>query len=571
MAETLDKREVVVVGLGWAGSIIAAELAKEGKDVLGLERGEEKTTENYLTAHDEYRYVVGHEMMQDLSKETLTYRNNLDEEALPMRRFGAFLIGTDVGGGGVHWNGDTWMYNPYDFEIKSRTDEKYGADKLSDDYLIQDWGITYDELLPYYEKFEATAGISGEQNPMGPERRKDYPTPPMKMTPLLSDFKAACEAAGTSPFRTPAGNMSQEYTNPDGQTLAACQYCGFCEKFGCEWGAKSSPIVTTIPTAKESGNFEIKTRANVVEIMKDGDEVTGVLYVDTTTHKEYIQPADVVVITSHTTNNTKLLLHSDLGTPYDPETGDGNVGRNYCLHITPSVTGFFDKEYNMSMGAGALGVTIDDYNNDNFDHSDHDFIHGASISMKQQGKRPILENAVPDGVKNWGAEFKNESIKAYNRSASAWAQMITLPYVTNYLSLDPTYKDEWGRPLLRLTYDVTDHDRKAHKFIGDRIEEIIDEMNPVAKTRAELDDHFDILPAHNDHIVGGTIMGADPETSVVNNYLQMWDADNVFVIGGSNFPHNGGYNPTGTVGALAYRAAEGISQFLDDKGPLVDA
>src|SRR5690625_8036538 len=94
--------------------------------------------------------------MQDPSKETLTYRNNLDEEALPMRRFGAFLIGTDVGGGGVHWNGDTWMYNPYDFEIKSRTDEKYGADKLSDDYLIQDWGITYDELLPYYEKFEAT-------------------------------------------------------------------------------------------------------------------------------------------------------------------------------------------------------------------------------------------------------------------------------------------------------------------------------------------------------------------------------------------------------------------------------
>src|SRR5699024_12600418 len=78
--------------------------------------------------------------------------------------------------GGVHWNGDTWMDNPYDFEIKSRTDEKYGADKLSDDYLIQDWGITYDELLPYYEKFEATAGISGEQNPMGPERRKDYPT-----------------------------------------------------------------------------------------------------------------------------------------------------------------------------------------------------------------------------------------------------------------------------------------------------------------------------------------------------------------------------------------------------------
>src|SRR5699024_12477273 len=123
---------------------------------------------------------------------------NLDEEALPMRRFGAFLIGTDVGGGGVHWNGDTWMYNPYDFEIKSRPDEKYGADKLSDDYLILEWGITYDELLPYNEKPDAPAGIGGEQNPMGPARRKDDPTAPINMTVLLRDFNAACKAAGTS-------------------------------------------------------------------------------------------------------------------------------------------------------------------------------------------------------------------------------------------------------------------------------------------------------------------------------------------------------------------------------------
>lgn len=104
----LEKTDIVVVGLGWAGSIVAAELSKGGRNVIGLERGTEKKTEDYLTAHDEYRYAVGHEMMQDLSKETITYRNTDDEEALPMRRYGAFLIGTDVGGGGVHWNGDTW-------------------------------------------------------------------------------------------------------------------------------------------------------------------------------------------------------------------------------------------------------------------------------------------------------------------------------------------------------------------------------------------------------------------------------------------------------------------------------
>ena len=571
MAKRLDKTDVVVVGLGWAGSIVAAELSKIGHNVVGLERGKEKKTEDYLTAHDEYRYVIGHEMMQDLSRETLTYRNSTDEEALPMRRYGAFLIGTDVGGGGVHWNGDTWRYHPYDFEIKSQTDEKYGADKISDEYTIQDWGITYEELVPYFSKYEKNSGVSGEQNPLGPEREESYPTPPLKETPVLTEYKEACERLGYHPFMVPASTISQQYVNPDGQTINACQYCGFCEKFGCEWGAKASPIVTTIPTAKETGNFELRTGANVVEIVKEDGKVTGVLYVDLLTKEEVMQPADVVVVTSHTTNNTKLLLHSKLGTPYDPESREGSVGKNYCLHITPSATGFFDKEYNTVTGAGALGIVIDDFNNDNFDHTDLDFIHGASIALKQTGKRPIEQNTVPPGVKNWGAEFKKESIKAFTQSLTSHAQMITLPHRYNYLSLDPTYKDDYGRPLLRVTYDLTEHDRAAHEFIGGKIEGIMEEMGATQVVRSELPDHFDIYPAHNDHIVGGTIMGADPETSVVNNYLQMWDEDNVFVIGGSNFPHNGGYNPTGTVGALAYRAAEGIDMYLEDNRQLASA
>src|SRR5699024_8336060 len=136
MAKRLDKTDVVVVGLGWAGSIVAAELSKIGHIVVGLERGKEKKTEDYLTAHDEYRYVIGHEMMQDLSRETLTYRNSTDEEALPMRRYGAFLIGTDVGGGGVHWNGDTWRYHPYDFEIKDRKSTRLNSSHVSSSYAV---------------------------------------------------------------------------------------------------------------------------------------------------------------------------------------------------------------------------------------------------------------------------------------------------------------------------------------------------------------------------------------------------------------------------------------------------
>jgi gluconate 2-dehydrogenase alpha chain len=81
-------------------------------------------------------------------------------------------------------------------------------------------------------------------------------------------------------------------------------------------------------------------------------------------------------------------------------------------------------------------------------------------------------------------------------------------------------------------------------------------------------EHYDIVPYQTTHNTGGVIMGAEPETSAVNNYLQMWDAENVFVIGASAFPHNGGYNPTGTVGALAYRAAEGIIKYSKEGGLL---
>src|SRR5690625_3123609 len=393
----------------------------------------------------------------------------------------------------------------------------------------------------------------------------------MKRTHMLDKFVKAANNLDLHPFRLPSANLSENYTNPDGQTLSQCQYCGFCEKFGCEYGAKSTPNVTVIPTALETDNFDWRTHAYVTGIHHDGEKATGVRYVVMQTGEEFDQPADIVVLTSYTLNNARLLLNSDIGRPYDPETQTGVIGKNYCYHITPSVTGFFKDKFNAAMGAGALGSTLDDYNNDNFDHSDLDFIHGGSITMKQLGKRPILENVAPSDTPNWGKEFKQKSIEYFNRSIPVTSQGASMPHRNNYLSLDPKYKDAFGNPLIRLTYDFTEHDHKLHDYISDLSAELSDEMRAEFVESRELSEHFDIVPAHNDHITGGVIMGDDPDTSVLNNYLQMWDMDNIFVIGASAFPHNGGYNPTGTVGALAYRAAEGILKYRENGGQLVKA
>lgn len=570
MVKTLPKVDVVTVGVGWTGGIIAAECAKAGLKVIGLERGQERGTEDFSKVHDEYRYAIRYELMQNLAKETITFRNNRKMPALPMRQMGSFLLGEGLGGSGTHWNGQTWRFLPYDFQIKTMTDKKYGPNKLPKDYILQDWGLTYDQLEPYFDKFEKTAGISGEdKNPNWGKRSAKYPTPPMKKTQILKKFESATSKLGYHPFMMPSANLSEFYTNPDGAQITACQYCGFCERFGCEYGAKTSPEITVVPTARKTGNFEIKFQANVVEVLKSGNKVKGVRYVDTLSGEEFIQPAEIVVLTSYVFNNTKLLMVSKIGEQYNPDTGKGTLGRNYCYQILPGATGFFDEQYNTFMGAGALGMAIDDFNGDSFDHSDLEFIHGGNISITQTGSRPIATNVAPPDTPTWGAEFKKQSIHNFTRTLSVGAQGASISHKENYLTLDGTYKDAYGIPLLQLTYNFTKQDIALHKFISEKSAEIMKEMGAKTVVGREAIDQYDIVPYQTTHNTGGTVMSLSPEEGVVNNYLQHWNADNLFVVGAGNFAHNGGYNPTGTVGALAYRAAEGIIKYSKSGGSLV--
>ncbi|MGE7912309.1 GMC family oxidoreductase [Lysinibacillus xylanilyticus] len=570
MAKTLPSVDVVTVGVGWTGGIVAAECSKAGLKVVGLERGQKRGTEDYLTIHDEYRYAIRYDLMQNLSKETVSFRNNRNMKALPMRQLGSFLLGEGLGGSGTHWNGMTYRFLPYDFQIKTLTDKRYGANKLGPDYLIQDWGLTYDELEPYFDKFEKTAGISGDdKNPFSGKRSNPYPTGPMKMTPMLTQFETAAKKLKLSPYMVPSANLSEVYKNPDGETVNACQYCGFCERFGCEYGAKSSAEVTVVPTALKTGNFDLRYNSNVVEILKKGNKVTGVRYIDTISGEEFIQPANAVVLTSYVFNNAKLLMVSNIGERYDPATGKGTLGRNYCYQILPGAAGFFDEQYNTFMGAGSLGVSLDDYNGDNFDHNDLDFIHGGNIALTQTGARPIGSNPTPPDTPTWGSEFKKQSIHYYTRSFGIGAQGASMPHKENYLSLDSTYKDAYGLPLIQLTYNFTDQDRALHKYISARAADIMKEMG--AKTvvpNAEITD-YNIVPYQTTHNTGGTVMSLKPEDGVVNNYMQHWNADNLFAVSAGNFAHNSGYNPTGTLGALAYRCAEGVVKYSKSGGSLV--
>ena len=156
MAKRLKEVDVVLVGMGWTGAIFAKQLVDAGRTVVGLERGRMHDTVPDWQApgmHDELRYGVRLEMMIDPSRETLSFRNRPDERALPIRHLGSFLPGTDVGGAGVHWNGQTYRFLPTDFRLRSHYAERYGKDILSPDLTVQDWGVGYEELEPHYDHF----------------------------------------------------------------------------------------------------------------------------------------------------------------------------------------------------------------------------------------------------------------------------------------------------------------------------------------------------------------------------------------------------------------------------------
>ncbi|MFD2211946.1 GMC family oxidoreductase [Virgibacillus halophilus] len=573
MVTRLKKVDAVIVGSGWSGGIAAAELAKKGYQVVILERGENKNNTDYIGTKDELRYSLRYEMMQRLNKETLTSRSSINDTALPVRNNSHARLGTDTGGAGVHWNGMSFRWLPYDFEIRSKTIERYGKNKIPENCTIQDWGITYEELEPYYDKFEKTAGISGEENPIGPKRSDKYPNPPMKDTSVTRLYKKAAKDLGYHPYSIPSANLSRQYTNPDGEQINACMYCAFCEEYGCDFGAKSDPIITVLATAQKTGKCDIRNNANATRVTYSGTRANGVIFTDTTTGDEYEQPATLVVLAGFVFTNNRLLLMSNIGEPYDPKTGRGMIGKNFTGHFTNISTyigarGFFEKKkFNLYAGAGSLGATIDDFSGDNVDHSNLDFLHGYEVHYTQLGMRPIANNQVPKGTPIWGKEFKKNSLHYTNRNIFLTPQTGFLPNRNSYMDLDPTYKDFLGNPLLRITCEYQDYDISRARHGVNTAKKIVEKMGADIVDVDDIKD--DVVFDHKfytDHFFGGAIMGDNQGNSAVNTYSQMWDMENLFVVGGSSFPHNSNYNPTVTIGAFAYRAAEGMVNYLKNGG-----
>ncbi|SEI74621.1 GMC family oxidoreductase [Pseudomonas sp. NFR16] len=591
MANAKPKVDAVIVGMGWTGAILAKELTDAGLHVVVLERGADRDTQPdfaYPKVVDELEGSVHRRYLQSLSQETVTARHNLTSTAVPYRQMGSFKPGTGVGGAGSHWSGCHFRALPEDFKLRSNVEQRYGAKFIPSDMSIQDFPVTYEDLEPHFDHFEYVCGTSGKAgvingvkqlggNPFEGSRSREFPLGPNPNYLGAEMFYKGAREMGWDPYPIPASNASAPYVNPYGCQMGPCNACGFCSDYGCLNYSKASPNISILPVLRQRKNFELRTHAQVLKVNldSDGKKATGVTYLDAQ-GREVEQQADLVLLCAFSLYNVHLMLLSGIGKPYDPQTGEGTVGRNYSYQNLNRVVLFFNKDVqaNQFIGIGGAGTTMDNLNGNQLDNAQAGFVGGGIIWARQPGAGPVRGINVPPGTPNWGTAWKQAASDAFRHSFYFEVQGACMSYKQHYLSLDPTYKDGFGRPLLRMTFDWHDNEVKASQFLVGKAMEMSKVLNPTALSgdAKKPSEHYNITKYQSTHTCGGAIMGSDPKTSALNRYLQSWDVHNVFAIGANAFPQNNGYNPTGMVGALAYWSAKAIrEQYLKNPGPLVQA
>jgi gluconate 2-dehydrogenase alpha chain len=562
MAIDLKKTDVVIVGLGAVGGVAALPLARAGLDVIGIEAGSWLSPRDF--APDELRnnFRGWPQSAQKANGEIPTHRPNASAPYSP--RLPIHPMMNAVGGTTLHYWAQSWRLNPWDFKVVSETTRRYGAARIPKGSTVEDWPFGLEELEPWYDKVEYEVGVSGQAgnvagtidkrgNIFEGARAREYPMPALTGTEFTEHMATAARGLGWHPFPGPAAINSQTYDDRPG-----CLYHGFCNRGGCHINAKNSTAVSTIPKAVATGRLGVVTQAIVTSVAVDerSGRVRGVSYLKG--GEEYFQPADVVLLAGYTYENVRMLLLSKSKPfPNGLANNGGQVGRHYMTHHTAAtVTALFPFDLNNWYGLPAQGVAVDNWADDNFDHAGLDFIGGGNLWVYSD-RRPIAAAIMSTfgEAPTWGARWKAFIKENADRWNIAYLQKTTLPYEDNVLDLDPVVKDTLGFPVIRITADNKDNEKKIGAFIQDKMAQWF--MAAGAKT-VERGPPGTMGPST--HAYGGTRMGDNRETNVVNRFGFAHEVPNLGILGASVMGTSGAHNPTLTAQALAWRTAEHLQR-----------
>ncbi len=542
---TREAVDFVVIGSGAAGGVMARELAVNGFNVVVLEQGPYRKAQDFR--HDELATVFQGELTLSAAEHPQTFRARPEMEAVPPAP-GSGLppawYSAGVGGSSVHFTGNYWRFHPIDFRERSLLGGIEGT-------TFADWPISYEELEPYYTRVDWEIGVSGAPGPFDPPRSRPYPVPPLPIKSSGAILEKGAKALGLHPQVAPMAILSQPFNGRPG-----CVHCGFCLGFGCEMNAKSSTLAAMIPQAEATGRCEIRSGCTVMRLEHDEKgRIRDVVYVGPD-GQEHAQRCRAAVLSANGAESARLLLLSASARhPDGLANASGMVGKNLMFNAHSATHAWFDEPLNEYKSVQCTRIVHDFYDTD----PKRGFYGGGGIDARPLvNSWPILFalGGIAPGLPTWGAEYKALLERYFTRNMSVLGNATSLAMERNSISLDPKLQDRFGRPAIRVTYEDHPDDLATAAFLQDRAVEILEAAGAERVWRDP------VGPARSGaHLLGTARMGDDPANSVVDRYHRAHDVPNLFVCDGSSFVTSGRGQPTMTIRALAFRAAEHITRF----------
>ncbi len=525
---TRDRPDVLIIGAGPSGAVTARHLAEHGFSVVCLEQG--RWINNTDFPGDKFDFEL--QALKRWSHDPNVRQLDEDYPCEVSKAEVHPVMYNAVGGGSIHYGAQWPRHLPSDFRVRTL------------DGVADDWPLTYEDLVPFYEQNDIDLGVSGMA---GDPAYPDGAPPPLPALPINRygrKFAQGLNALGWHWWPAPNAIASRDYRN-----LGACARYGTCEN-GCPNGSKASVDMTHWPEAQRHG-ARVITGARVREITTDERGLaTGAIYIDRH-HVEHHQPASTVVLAANGVGTPRLLLLSRSARfPEGLANGSGLVGKRLMLHPTSLLVGVFDEALDSWLGPAGQNVhSMEFYESD----PARGFVRGADWkTMPTGGPLMALLFGVLDGSPAWGEGMYDVIRRTLGHSVAVAIVSEDLPSVANQVSLDPNLADSDGVPAPHIEYRREQNNLELLAWHIDRTREALE---AAGATRVLVEP---IMPEQPGHLLGTARMGDDRSCSVVDPFGRSHEVPNLFIVDGSIFVTSGGVNPTNTIGALALRCAAHI-------------
>ncbi|MBT6036000.1 MAG: GMC family oxidoreductase [Kordiimonadaceae bacterium] len=575
-----DNHDVIVVGSGAGGGMMVHTLTKAGVNVLLLEAGRDfdpktETAMFQWPREAPLRDQRTPDKNSGFFDATVNGGFNVDGQPYTTEGEGfRWWRARQLGGRTHHFGRQTPRYGPDDFKSLTNTGR------------ADDWPVSYDDMEPYYDRVEEVMGLFGpdpdeavHNSPQSPNHIRQEPPAP-RASELI--FAKALKKMGIKTMAHPTAILTSPLHGRD-----ACFYATNCIR-GCSIGAAFDSVVSFINPAKETGKLTILTNAVVYKVLvnEDSNKATGVRYINSETEEHIDVHAKVVVLAPAAMETSRILLNSKTyNAPDGLANSSGAVGK-YLSDTTGAGLPIQIPALENLPPHNEDGVSQPHlyapwwlHGDDKKEGGDADFSGGYKLEVSPYGGGRFGPPGMDDTFRGmligkkglYGKKLKDYMRRFYGSTMTIRCLGSMTVTADNYLTLDPQVKDKWGIPVPKFHWKWSDEDFRRTSHMYDSLYKLAENMGAVV-----LADRFEERRKSGklsgpgggtNHEVGGTRMGDDPKTSVLNKYSQTWDVNNLYVADGGPFVTHTEKNPTLTIMALSMRAGDNIIDRLK-KGEL---